>query len=87
MFATEDTIEFPAFVPLEALACVRPMAFPLGCSLLLPVGTVNCVQTLRASMSEACDAALTMNYVTALMTSHNTEGLIREVGTIHAMAI
>jgi hypothetical protein len=28
---------------------------PLGCSLLLPVGTVNCVQTRKGSMISAVD--------------------------------
>jgi hypothetical protein len=43
-FALEDAIEFHAFAPLEALPS---NAIPLGRSLLLPVRTVNCVQTLK----------------------------------------
>jgi hypothetical protein len=44
----EDTIEVHTFAPLEALACVWPMAVISGVHCLLPIGTVNCVQTLKA---------------------------------------
>jgi hypothetical protein len=58
--ALEDAIEFHAFAPLEALTCMRVAnAIPLGWSLLLPVGTVNCVQTLKASMSLPEEGAAT----------------------------
>jgi hypothetical protein len=46
---------------------------PLGCSLLLPVGTVNCVATLKG-VRPGGTAPLTMDSATPLMTSHNTEG-------------
>jgi hypothetical protein len=46
----EGAIEFHAFAPLEALPCVTN-GIPLGCSLLLLVDTVNCVQTLKAKAS------------------------------------
>jgi hypothetical protein len=42
---TRDAIEIHAFVPLEANTHVAN-GIPLGSSLLLPVHTVNCVQTL-----------------------------------------
>jgi hypothetical protein len=42
----EDAIEFHALAPLEASMRVTN-DIPLGCSLLLPVGTVNFVQTLK----------------------------------------
>jgi hypothetical protein len=45
--ALEDAIGSHAFAPLEASRRVTN-ATPLGCPLLLPVGTVNCVQTLKA---------------------------------------
>jgi hypothetical protein len=46
------TIEFHVFAPLEALPrVVRPMPFPLGGSLLLAVGTVHCVQTLKVLLA------------------------------------
>jgi hypothetical protein len=47
------------------------MFTPLGCSILLPVDIVNCVQTLKGT---APLAALTINSSTTLMTPHNTEG-------------
>jgi hypothetical protein len=46
-FTLEDAIELHAFVPLEASRRVIN-GISLGCSLLLPVHTVNCVQTLKA---------------------------------------
>jgi hypothetical protein len=47
-FTLEDAIEFHAFAPLEALASVCVTSgIPLGSQLLLPVGTVNSVQTLK----------------------------------------
>jgi hypothetical protein len=65
-----------SFTPLLRLKPMRVInGIPLMCSLLLPVGTENSVQTLKGSMGEACDAALTMNSATALMTAHNTEGV------------
>jgi hypothetical protein len=45
----------------------------IGCSFLLPVGTVNFVQTRKVFM--VLFLVLTMNSATALMTSHNTKGL------------
>ena len=45
----EDTIEFHAFAPLEASRRVTN-GIPLGCSLFLPVHTVNCIQTLKAKV-------------------------------------
>jgi hypothetical protein len=44
----EDAIEFHAFAPLESSCMHATNDIPLGCSLLLPVHTVNCVQTLKA---------------------------------------
>ena len=65
---------------------------PLGCSLLLPVGTVNCVQTLKGrpltkamlAMNSATplkdpqrfSIVQTMNSVATLMASHTTEGRV-----------
>jgi hypothetical protein len=46
-FTLEDAIGSHA-CSLEALTCVWPNGIPLGCSLLLPVDTVNSVQTLKA---------------------------------------
>jgi hypothetical protein len=47
-FTLEDAIGSHA-CSLEALTRVRVAnGIPLGCPLLLPVGTVNCVQTLKA---------------------------------------
>jgi hypothetical protein len=44
----EDAIGVHAFAPpLEALACVRPMALLSGVHCLSPVGTVNSVTTLK----------------------------------------
>jgi hypothetical protein len=54
----EDAIELHAFAPpLEALACVRPMAFLSGVHCLLPVGTVNCSGGLKCLATKV----LTMN--------------------------
>jgi hypothetical protein len=44
---------------------------PLGCSLLLPVDTVNCVQTLKATAtatisSKGCDATFPKDVVNQL---------------------
>ena len=39
-FTLEDAIEFHAFAPLEASMRVTN-GIPLGCSFLLPVGTIN----------------------------------------------
>ena len=48
VYTLEDAIELHAFAPpLEALACVWPMAFLSGGHCLSPVHTVNCVQTLE----------------------------------------
>jgi hypothetical protein len=48
IYTPEDAIGSHAFAPpLEALACVRPIAFLSGVHCLLPVGTVNSVQTLK----------------------------------------
>ena len=47
-FTLEDAIG-PHACSLEASRCVTN-GIPLGCSLLLPVGTANCVQTLQATM-------------------------------------
>jgi hypothetical protein len=60
-----SAIRIHAFAPpLEALTCVCPMAFLSGCHCFLPVGTVNCVQTLK-NRSAACyvvwEGGLTMN--------------------------
>jgi hypothetical protein len=41
---------YNAFPPLESAAMRVTNDIPLGCSLLLPVGTVNPVQTLKANM-------------------------------------
>jgi hypothetical protein len=51
-------------------------AIHLGCSLLLSLGPVNSVQTLKARERAhwAVTALLTMNSVTTLMTPYNTEG-------------
>jgi hypothetical protein len=49
-FTLKDAIEFHAFALLEASMRVIN-GIPLGCSPLLPVGTVNTVQTLKASRS------------------------------------
>jgi hypothetical protein len=46
-FTLEDAIGSHAFAPLEAYMRVTN-GIPLGCSLLLPVDTVKCVQTLKA---------------------------------------
>jgi hypothetical protein len=47
-FKLEDVIGLPAFAPLEV--CMRATNdIPLGWSLLLPVVTIHCVQTLKAS--------------------------------------
>jgi hypothetical protein len=47
-FLTESrTLGFHAFAPLEALPCVCPMTFLVEGSLLLPVGNVISVQTLK----------------------------------------
>jgi hypothetical protein len=53
-FTLENAIAFHAFARLEALPCVTN-GIPLGPSLLLPVGTVNCVQTLKASVTTGCN--------------------------------
>jgi hypothetical protein len=46
-FTTEDAIGFPRL--LASSSCMRVTnGIPLGCSLLLPVDTVNSVQTLKA---------------------------------------
>jgi hypothetical protein len=50
---------------------------PLGCSRLLPVDTVNVVQTLKVSEMKGCNT-LTMNSVTMLMAPHNTDGFRNE---------
>ena len=48
LYTLEDAIEFHAFAPLEALASVCVTSgIPLRSQLLLPVGTVNSVQTLK----------------------------------------
>jgi hypothetical protein len=48
MISLEDAIAFHAFAPLETLAMRVTNAIPLlGCSLTLPVGTANCVETLQ----------------------------------------
>ena len=44
--ALEDAIAFHTFAPLDALACVAT-GILLGWLLLLPVGTVNCIETLK----------------------------------------
>jgi hypothetical protein len=44
---SRSAIEVHAFAPLEASRRVTN-GIPLGCSLILPVRTVNCVQTLKA---------------------------------------
>jgi hypothetical protein len=49
---------------------------PLGRSLLMPTDAVNSVQTLKASHIYPPNFSLTINSVTALMTPHNTEGLV-----------
>jgi hypothetical protein len=49
-FALEDGIGFHVFAPLEASVLVAK-GIPLGCSLLLPVDTVNCIQTLKAALN------------------------------------
>jgi hypothetical protein len=69
----EDVIEFHAFASLGANRCVTN-AVPLGCSLLLPVVTVNLAQTLN-DFSRVLPSLLIMNYVATLMTSHTTKGL------------
>jgi hypothetical protein len=55
---------FHAFAPLEALACVWPMAFLSGVHCLLPVGTVNSVQTLKINLTTSQAVHLTMNSAT-----------------------
>ena len=45
-FTLEGAFEFHAFAPLEASRRVTN-AIPLGSPLLLPVHTVNCIQTLK----------------------------------------
>jgi hypothetical protein len=45
-FTPEDAIGSHA-CSLEALTCVWPNGIPLGCSFLLPVVTLICVQTLK----------------------------------------
>jgi hypothetical protein len=49
-FTLEDAIEFHAFAPLEASRRVTN-GIPLGCSLFLPVHTVNCVQTQKVRLA------------------------------------
>jgi hypothetical protein len=49
MFALEDIIGAHA-CSLEMSMCVTT-GIPLGCSLLLPVDAVNCVQTLKGFMT------------------------------------
>jgi hypothetical protein len=71
--ALEDAIEFHAFAPFEARACVCTMSFLSGVHDLLPVGTVNWVQTLKDAVGQPWHT-LTMNSVIALMASHNAEG-------------
>jgi hypothetical protein len=46
----------------------------LGWPLFLPVHTVNSVRTLKADLCYPTSFSLTINSVTTLMTSHNTEG-------------
>jgi hypothetical protein len=70
-FALEDAIEFHAFAPLEALPCVRPMAFLSSVHYLLPLPPYNPSKHRRA----AAAGSITMNPVAVLVTSHNTEGL------------
>jgi hypothetical protein len=55
---------------------------PLGCPLLLPVRSVNCVQTLKVlTGGEVIERVrLTMNFAATLMTSHTTEGADRRRG-------
>jgi hypothetical protein len=47
-FTLEDAIELHAFAPLEAFCRRVTNGIPLGCPLLLPVDTVNFVQTLKS---------------------------------------
>jgi hypothetical protein len=60
-FTFEDAIEPQAFAPpLDALACVWPMAFLSGVHSSLPVVTiVNCVQTLQATTTLTATLTLT----------------------------
>jgi hypothetical protein len=53
-----------------------PNDIPLGCSLLLPVDTVNCVQTLKVALVAAVTTdPINHELCHLLMTSHNTEGV------------
>jgi hypothetical protein len=49
----EDAIEFHTFASLEA-SMRATNGIPLGCSLFLPVGTVNSVQTLKDDFKKCC---------------------------------
>jgi hypothetical protein len=52
VFALDDALEFHAFAPLEALPCVWPWHSSRVFT-LLPVGTVNSVETLKATPTHA----------------------------------
>jgi hypothetical protein len=61
-------LSFHAVAPLEVLPCVRPMPFISGVHCLLLVGTVNCVETLKATATQIATLTLTLaiNSVQAL---------------------
>jgi hypothetical protein len=50
-FTLEDAIEVHAFCSARSAAMRTTNGIPLGCSLLLPVDTVDSVQTLKVGRS------------------------------------
>jgi hypothetical protein len=70
-FALEDAIVSHA-CSLDASRRVTN-GTPPGCPFIVPVGTGNCVQTLKGGGGATMGPPLTMNSATALMTSRNAE--------------
>jgi hypothetical protein len=78
-FTLEDAVGSHA-CSLEALPCVCPMAFLSGVHYLLPVGTVNCVPTLKATttLTATLTLTLTLTLTQPCKLRPNTEGNLLE---------